>query len=68
MQKGCGTHGAVNAAKLTFVWACVSFLLLYFTFFNVDTAVTRSANTLWMGAMVMFYACLWFLPDKRLFR
>lgn len=67
MQKGCGRGSAVKAARVTIIWAGITFVLQIMAYTTAGiTSIT--AQCIWSSMLLIFYFCLWKLPQNRLFR
>ncbi len=67
MQKGLGRHAIRQALKWSLLWG-------FYTLFNT-LAIYKTKNTgsfafsmSWQGVLLVFYFCLWALPQRKLFR
>lgn len=67
MQKGCGIGAARRAVWYSFVWAGVTYFLMQLWYSTTGIA-SITFHLIWSGFMLVFFGCLWLLPEHNLYR
>jgi hypothetical protein len=67
MQKGCGAHAAKIAGFRTLIWCAITFVMQMIVYYY-GGIISILAQGAWSSIMLVFYAALWKLPRKNLFR
>lgn len=67
MQKGCGVGAAKRAFGYSFVWGLVTYFLMQM-WYSTDHVTSIVFHVLWSVCMLVFFGCLWFLPQEMLYR
>ena len=68
IQKGCGGHATESAGKLTLVWMTITFIMFVIIFKENGTLFGQIFELLYDFILLVFYGCLWFMPQRRFFR
>jgi hypothetical protein len=67
MQKGLGIHAAKVSLQWGGLWTLVTLIFQVLIYYHVDT-LSYVFSMIWQSMLLVFYACLWLLPQKNLFR
>ena len=67
MQKGCGVGSAKKAFRYSFLWGILTYVLMQM-WFSTDHATSIVFHVLWSVCMLLFFGCLWLLPQELLYR
>jgi hypothetical protein len=67
MQKGLGVHAARQALKRALLWGGVT-LLSQSLVYTQDANTSFAVSMVWQSSLLLFYSCLWFTPQKHLYR
>jgi hypothetical protein len=70
MRKGLGWNTAAKAMRSVLIWGLVTFLCQLFVYMSLKSEPLWSlgVNLVWQAVLLFFYAALWLVPSKRLFR
>ena len=67
MQKGLGVHAARQALQRALLWGGVT-LLTQSLVYTQDATTSFAVSMVWQSSLLVFYSCLWFTPQKHLYR
>jgi hypothetical protein len=68
IQKGCGVHATKKAIRFTAVWSAITFIMFVIIFRENGTLFGQLFELLFDLSLLIFYGCLWFLPQPSFFR
>lgn len=67
MQKGCGKGAARKAIRYSFVWGVLTYALMQ-AWYSTEHLASIVFHVTWSIFMLVFFACLWLLPQDWLYR
>lgn len=67
MQKGCGIGATRTSMKYATVWALITYFLMQL-WYSTTHVVSITFYMIWSGIMLVFFGCVWLLPQERLYR
>lgn len=67
MQKGCGVAAAKNAFIYCSGWGVMTYALMQM-WYSTDHITSIIFHMIWSGFMLVFFGCLWLLPQDKLYR